>query len=592
MSGGRSTVADVAGAAGAEVALDRFFQSYYRLRPVNATFTGVHDHDGELPDWSPGGLGAAVREMQGLRGDLAPLLGDATQALGTATEPLGSATQEQRHPAVAAIDLALADAFLEIQIAEHEGDHFQRGNPSLAVGEAIFGVIAQMTRDYAPVALRAERAAARLTATGDFLAGARAAAGARPIPAAWTRRALRELEGGTTLLHAGIPLWIDRYAIPAPAAERLRHAAAAAAAAFESHAAWLRSAPADPAAIRPCGREMLDRLVRRGHCEARPIDALHTAARLELDDASAALDDAACALSPDGWPGISAQLADLHPAADEYLAAFEACWRACRDLAESRHLVTWPDAPIRYVPIPEWTRTAAPFLYYLFYRSPAPFDTLDIHDYVVPPLAAGMSDAERARVLRATNDSVIKLNHVVHHGAIGHHVQNAHAYAGPSRVGQVAAVDCASRIAMFAGGTMAEGWACYATGLMGEVGFLTPLEEVGERHTRVRMLCRAVVDLELHAGAMPFDAAVELFVARAGMPAEAAAAEVVKCSMFPGTAMMYWIGTTGIERLRAACERIDGNRFSLRAFHDELLSHGSIPVPMIDRLMRATRGMA
>ena len=27
------------------LALDRFFDSYYRLRPVNATFTGVHDFD-------------------------------------------------------------------------------------------------------------------------------------------------------------------------------------------------------------------------------------------------------------------------------------------------------------------------------------------------------------------------------------------------------------------------------------------------------------------------------------------------------------------------------------------------------------------
>ena len=34
-------------------ALDAFFESYYRLRPVNATFTGVHDYDDRLPDWSP-----------------------------------------------------------------------------------------------------------------------------------------------------------------------------------------------------------------------------------------------------------------------------------------------------------------------------------------------------------------------------------------------------------------------------------------------------------------------------------------------------------------------------------------------------------
>src|SRR5918912_2054487 len=99
-----------------------------------------------------------------------------------------------------------------------------------------------------------------------------------------------------------------------------------------------------------------------------------------------------------------------------------------------------------------------------------------------------MPGDEQLRRLRGTNTSVIKLNHVVHHGAIGHHVQNYYAYNGESEIGRVAAVDCASRIGMFCGGTMAEGWACYATELMEEVGFLTAEERVAERHTWVRML--------------------------------------------------------------------------------------------------------
>ena len=37
-----------------ETALDAFFSAYYRRRPVNATFTGVHDFDDRLPD--PGRL--------------------------------------------------------------------------------------------------------------------------------------------------------------------------------------------------------------------------------------------------------------------------------------------------------------------------------------------------------------------------------------------------------------------------------------------------------------------------------------------------------------------------------------------------------
>jgi uncharacterized protein (DUF885 family) len=153
----------------------------------------------------------------------------------------------------------------------------------------------------------------------------------------------------------------------------------------------------------------------------------------------------------------------------------------------------------------------------------------------------------------------------------------------------VAAVDCASRIGMFSGGTMAEGWACYATDLMEEVDFLTPLERVGEQQTRVRMLARAIVDLELHGGTMRLDEAAAFYAGEVGMPPDAARGEAVKNSMFPGTAMMYWLGTQGIHDLRARRAAADGAAFSLRAFHDELLSHGSIPVPMVATLMGGVR---
>ena len=103
------------------------------------------------------------------------------------------------------------------------------------------------------------------------------------------------------------------------------------------------------------------------------------------------------------------------------------------------------------------TRDAAPHLYYLFYRSPAPFDRLPVHDYCrdarrCSRAAHGGSSREQQRRCARANDSAITLNHVVHHGALGHHVQNDYATRGASRIGQVAAVDGASRIGMFCGG--------------------------------------------------------------------------------------------------------------------------------------------
>jgi uncharacterized protein (DUF885 family) len=207
-------------------------------------------------------------------------------------------------------------------------------------------------------------------------------------------------------------------------------------------------------------------------------------------------------------------------------------------------------------------------------------------DYVVPPIDGLSGEAVEAR-LRAVNDSVITLNHVVHHGAIGHHVQNHHAYRGRSRVGKVAAVDTANRIAMFAGGSLAEGWACYVCDLMEEIGFLTPLHRIAQQHTRVRIAARAVVDLSIHTGTMSVAQAASLYADRAFMSPAAARSEAVRNSMYPGTAVMYWLGTQGLHTLRASIWARQGGAFSMHAFHNRVLSHGAIPVALIAQLMLA-----
>ena len=60
---------------------------------------------------------------------------------------------------------------------------------------------------------------------------------------------------------------------------------------------------------------------------------------------------------------------------------------------------------------------------------------------------------------------------------------------------------------------------------------------------------------------------------------------MVKCSMFPGTAVMYWLGTQAILDLRERLRGRLGPSFSLKRFHDELLGFGSVPVPLIARMM-------
>jgi hypothetical protein len=385
------------------------------------------------------------------------------------------------------------------------------------------------------------------------------------------------------LLRGGIDRWLASGDSVSSRAQRLRHAADGAQRAIERFAETVRSHDGAPDDAASCGPDLYDLLLRRGHQCACSRAELLGRARTQLREEQRRLDAMTRELGPT-WPDVQDRLASDHPEPNDYLAAFTRTWNACRAAAAEHDAVTWPDWPLRYTTIPEFTRDAAPYLYYLYYRSPAPLDAYRVYDYVVPALPEANAEPH----LRTWNNSVIKLNHVVHHGAVGHHVQNWHAYhRAASQVGKIAAVDCANRIGMFCGGTMAEGWACYATQLMDELGFLSPLEQVSEQHSRVRFLARAIVDIGFHEGSLSFDDAIAFFVAEGRMEPGVARAETVKCSMFPGTALMYWLGTQSILDLREQRRRALGASFNLREFHDELLGYGSIPVPLVSRLMLA-----
>ncbi|HXF82976.1 MAG TPA: DUF885 family protein, partial [bacterium] len=129
--------------------LDEFFAWFYRAQPVSATFIGVHDHDHRLPDWSASGREEARAVIADLRRRFARL----------PDEPATVDEEGDRH---------LAAAALEVLEWEASAPHFTR-NPSVVVGEAVFGVIALLLRPFAPLAARAEAAVARMAALPTFL---------------------------------------------------------------------------------------------------------------------------------------------------------------------------------------------------------------------------------------------------------------------------------------------------------------------------------------------------------------------------------------------------------------------------------------
>ncbi len=547
--------------------LDDFFASYFRHRPVSATFIGVHDYDDRLPDYSTAAISAQLSETEQL---LARVDSGAVEPPTTQVE---------------AVDQLLARNYLQTQVWELGDTHIVLGNPCLYTGEAVFGIVSLFLRDFRPFDERVEAAVTRLVAIPAFLAQGRE--NVTSAPAAWVDRAINECDGAVKLLTDGVNVLAERYGATR---QDFLDAAARAADAFREHRTYCTDVLAPASRDNDnyaAGVEAFDMLLRLGHCLDMDGAEVTAYAERRLEEARVLLAEGAARIDPNRTPTeLLAQLADQHPTVEDYYDRYQQEWDQAHAFAVERDLLTWPDYPISFEPIPDWARAAAPHLYFLFYRAPAPFDTHVNQRYVVTPVEPDMPEAEQNQRLRATNLSQIRLNHVIHHGGIGHHVQNWWAYRGESRIGRIAAVDCSLRIAMLSGGTMCEGWACYATDLMAEQGYLTPVEELAEHQGLARMAGRAIVDAKLHRGEFTFDEAIAFYRDEIGMPEAASRSEAIKNSMFPGAAMMYVIGTDMIHDLRESHRLQQGVDFDLGRFHDEFLSHGSIPVALTSKIMR------
>ncbi len=134
------------------------------------------------------------------------------------------------------------------------------------------------------------------------------------------------------------------------------------------------------------------------------------------------------------------------------------------------------------------------------------------------------------------------------------------------------------------GAAFSEGWGLYTERLADEMGLYDSDEErLGMLEAQSFRAARLVVDSGLHAFGWSRDRAITVMHERGSLPLVDAAIEVDRYTIWPGQALAYKIGQREIERARDEVARLMGDRFDLRAFHDEVLAHGSLPLATLRR---------
>lgn len=137
-------------------------------------------------------------------------------------------------------------------------------------------------------------------------------------------------------------------------------------------------------------------------------------------------------------------------------------------------------------------------------------------------------------------------------------------------------------------GAYGEGWALYTESLGSEIGLYTdPFQKMGNLGDEMHRAIRLVVDVGLHAKGWSREKAIAYMMDNEQIDERGATAEIERYMAIPAQALSYKTGSLKIRELRAKYEKQLGNKFSVAAFHDEILKDGCMPLDVLERKMDA-----
>jgi uncharacterized protein (DUF885 family) len=128
-----------------------------------------------------------------------------------------------------------------------------------------------------------------------------------------------------------------------------------------------------------------------------------------------------------------------------------------------------------------------------------------------------------------------------------------------------------------------EGWALYAERLGKEVGhYQDPYSDYGRLENEMWRAIRLVIDTGVHEKRWSREQMVEYFHRYTAMDEPNLQSEVDRYIAWPGQALAYKLGQLEILKLREEARQKLGDKFDIRAFHDEVLGNGALPLDVLD----------
>lgn len=514
------------------------------IDPAFAVYQGDHKYDGQLPDWSEEGLKKKAAFLHSVIDE---------------AESFSGLSKEQAFERDYMVSVAKGQLFwLEDADSPHT-------NPAWYVGGGL-DPNTYVSRDYADKKTRMKAMIAFFEnipqAAKDIRANLKT-----PMPASFVQYGI-----------AGFGGFADYYAGDARAAfadvddpelqAKFKDASQKASDAMAGLRDWLKSHQADATQDFALGPDKFSKMLKATEMVDIPLDQLEKVAREDL----ARNQKAAAQACAEFAPGASIQqcfkkLNDDKPEGGPVAAARRQIPELTAFVKE-KDLLTIPGTEQALVEeSPPYNRQNSAYI-----DPPGPFEKgIPSIYYISPPDPAWPKAVQQAYI--PGKDDLLFTS--VHEVMPGHFVQFLHSNRSPSLVGR-----------LFVGYAFAEGWAHYAEEMMWEAGLGNgdPEVHIGQLSNALLRDCRFISAIGLHTKGMTQEQSKQLFMNECYQDEGNAAQQAARGTYDPEY-LNYTLNKLLIRKLRDDWTASRGGRKAWKAFHDQLLSYGGPPIPLVREAM-------
>ncbi len=529
--------------------VDTYLDRFAQFHPSIAAGNGLHGHDGQLENFSAASIAAETEWLRSTRHQLE-------------TFDHSRLTPDEQ------VDHRILLGIIDGWLLDIDTVRTWTRNPMVYASAISDGVHDLMTMESSPAPVRMKQVVSKLHGVPTLLAAARA--NIKTPPRVFVERAAIMFRGASDLLGHDLTLAFAGVSDPALQKE-LATAAGGARREIDAYAMELETTVlAKATGSYAIGTANVEARYRAEELIDVPAATLLAIGERELTKVQAEFTQAAAKVAPNR-PALDVwrEVLEDHPKRGEVVGAAQKTVAQLFAFIRERRLVDLP-------PSEEIIVAAAPpyDLGLASMHSSPPLEPRPVKSYYYITDAQADWPAERQNLWLQKFNYATLADISAHEVAPGHYVHSLFMRRTPGKIRRI----WIGLNPFPQPSSGQDGWAHYAEQMVSDEGFMSsdPRYRLAQSSEALTRICRLISGLRLHSGEWSIDQAAALFEKEAHLPAPAARQEAVRGTYDP-TYGGYFLGKTAAFKLRRDYQAARGTSFSLREFHERVMTNGIAP---------------